>query len=149
MMLMVQGRIFVPSTIIKTHYTSWTMYPHNIRFYVASIFITKTVEFKFSIFWEPILGNKTYVIHLEILLKYEGKRNVQIIWHSVESFSHKMNDTFSFCTIWSKKYFLHHALYMILPIWWLYLSHVTTNLFDPYQPWIVWWCWFFSRELLS
>ena len=54
MMLMVQGRIFVPFTIIKTHYTSRTMYRHNIRFYMASIFITKIVDFKFSIYYTDV-----------------------------------------------------------------------------------------------
>ena len=126
------------ANICTFHHHKNSLHKLNTRLYMASIFITKIVDFKFSIFWEPILGNKTYDIHFELLLNYEWKPKIEIIRHSVESFFHKMNETFSSCTIWCKKNFLRHVLYMILPIWWRYLSHVTTNLFDPYQPWVVW-----------
>ena len=54
--------------------------------------------------------------------------------HSVESFPHNMNETFSSCTIGCKKKlfdtcFIHDFANMMG-----FISHVTTNLFDTYQP---------------
>ena len=75
-----------------------------------------TLSFRYNV-QGTYIRNKTYVVHFEFLLKYEWKPKIEITRHSVESFSHKMNETS--CTIWCKKNFFTHALCMILPIWWV------------------------------